>query len=126
MTPRRPVCPAPGPLEANTEPVVGAQKPRAQSLQWFLSESTWDPDAVTQRRLELLRADPLTYRYGSSEILVLINITDGHQGVKLNVPARRDYTEMLRFRECELGEDEVALGPYAGIWLEKSGVRVPA
>src|SRR5579884_826405 len=99
MTPRRPVPPAPGPLEtycqqfdalfskanqrdgfrrylaglllpqernktltalANTEPVVGAQQPPAQSLQWFLSESTWDPEALTQRRLELLGADPLT------------------------------------------------------------------
>jgi SRSO17 transposase len=28
---------------ANTEPVVGAQHPRAQSLQWFLTESTWAP-----------------------------------------------------------------------------------
>ena len=27
---------------ANTEPVVGAQHRQAQSLQWFLSESTWD------------------------------------------------------------------------------------
>jgi SRSO17 transposase len=45
---------------ANTEPVVGAQHPPAQSLQWFLSESTWDPEVVTQRRVELLCADPLT------------------------------------------------------------------
>src|SRR5919197_3924062 len=45
---------------ANTEPVVGAQHPRAQGLQWFLSESTWDPEAVTQRRVELLCADALT------------------------------------------------------------------
>ncbi len=99
MTPRRPVTPAPDPLEtycqqfdalcskcnqregfrryleglllpqernktltalANTEPVVGAQQPPAQNLQWFLSESRWDPDAVTQRRLEILSADPLT------------------------------------------------------------------
>jgi hypothetical protein len=97
MTARRPVPPAPGPLEAycqhfdglfgkqnqrasfrryleglllpqernktltalaNTEPVAGAQQPPAQSLQWFLSESTWDPDAVTARRVALLRADP--------------------------------------------------------------------
>jgi SRSO17 transposase len=28
---------------ANTEPVVGAQRKEAQSLQWFLSESRWDP-----------------------------------------------------------------------------------
>src|SRR5437870_7374334 len=99
MTPRRPVSPAPGPLEAycqqldplftqrnqrdslrryleglllpqernktltalaNTEPVVGAQHPHAQGLQWFLSESSWDSDAVTQRRLELLCAESLT------------------------------------------------------------------
>jgi hypothetical protein len=45
---------------ANTEPIVGAQSPQAQALQWFLSESTWDPDMVNRRRLELLLADPLT------------------------------------------------------------------
>jgi len=26
---------------ANVEPILGAQSPEAQSLQWFLSESTW-------------------------------------------------------------------------------------
>jgi SRSO17 transposase len=99
MTQRRPVSPAPGPLEAyaqcfdnvftkhnqrdsvrryleglllpsertktltalaNTEPVAGAQQPAAQKLQWFLSESTWDVAAVTQRRIEVLRSDPST------------------------------------------------------------------
>ena len=45
---------------ANTEPVVGAQEPRAQGLQWFLSKSTWDPRAANARRLELLRADVAT------------------------------------------------------------------
>src|SRR5947207_4372232 len=30
----------------NTEPVVGAQLPRAQKLQWFLSESSWDERAA--------------------------------------------------------------------------------
>ena len=45
---------------ANSEPIVGAQQPAAQKLQWFLSESTWDVAAVTQRRIELLRSDPST------------------------------------------------------------------
>jgi SRSO17 transposase len=45
---------------ANTEPVVGAQHPRAQGLQWFLSESTWDAARLNARRLALLRADPAT------------------------------------------------------------------
>ena len=97
MTPRQPVAPAPGPLEAyaylfdpllgkrnqrdafrryleglllpternktltalaNTEPVVGAQHPHAQGLQWFLSESTWKPEAINTQRLKVLRADP--------------------------------------------------------------------
>jgi SRSO17 transposase len=44
---------------ANTEPVVGAQRKEAQSLQWFLSESGWDPEQVNRRRVELLvRAHP--------------------------------------------------------------------
>src|SRR6476646_8983579 len=45
---------------AHAEPVVGAQHPAVQRLQWFLSESTWDAAAVTARRLELLRQDPET------------------------------------------------------------------
>jgi hypothetical protein len=39
---------------ANTEPVAGAQRKEAQSLQWFLSESGWNPQEVNERRLELL------------------------------------------------------------------------
>jgi SRSO17 transposase len=39
---------------ANTEPVTGAQRKEAQSLQWFLSESGWDSKEVNVRWLELL------------------------------------------------------------------------
>ena len=45
---------------ANTEPVFGAQRKEAQSLQWFLSESGWNPEEVNQRRLKLLFEDPAT------------------------------------------------------------------
>jgi SRSO17 transposase len=45
---------------ANTEPIVGAQRSQAQRLQWFLSESTWDPQAVNAQRLALLRTHPRT------------------------------------------------------------------
>ena len=44
----------------NTEPLVGAQSPRAQKLQWFLSESTWDERKVEAKRLSLLQEDPST------------------------------------------------------------------
>src|ERR687898_45695 len=45
---------------ANTEPVVGAQRKEAQSLQWFLSESGWDAEQVNRRRVELMLKDEAT------------------------------------------------------------------
>jgi DDE superfamily endonuclease len=43
---------------ADAEPIVGAQHRQVQRLQWFLSESTWDHEAVNQQRIDLLQADP--------------------------------------------------------------------
>ena len=45
---------------ANTEPSVGAQQPRAQGLQWFLSESNWQERQVQERRLRLLLEESST------------------------------------------------------------------
>src|SRR5580700_746683 len=39
---------------AGAEPVTGAQHPAVQRLQFFVSESRWDPGQVNARRLELL------------------------------------------------------------------------
>ena len=55
---------------ANTEPVAGAQRKEAQSLQWFLSESGWDPRAVNERRLELLLEDPATAPNGEGVLVI--------------------------------------------------------
>src|SRR5262245_45901827 len=55
---------------ANTEPVVGAQAPAAQRLQWFLSESTWEAAAVTARRLEVLHADPGTAPHPGGVLII--------------------------------------------------------
>ena len=55
---------------ANVEPVLGAQAPAAQRLQWFLSESTWDAAAVTARRLALLRLDPATAPHAGGVLIV--------------------------------------------------------
>ncbi len=43
----------------NTEPLVGAQLPRAQQLQWFLSESSWDEREVQAERLTRLARGPI-------------------------------------------------------------------
>jgi hypothetical protein len=45
---------------AGVEPIVGAQGAPAQRLQFFLSESAWDTEAVNARRLEVIREDPRT------------------------------------------------------------------
>ena len=43
---------------AGAEPVTGSQHPAVQRLQFFLSESRWDPERVNARRLELLLGGP--------------------------------------------------------------------
>src|SRR5215217_4880214 len=92
VTKRKPVEPAPGPLEdyaarfddlllpdernktltalANTEPLIGAQRKEAQSLQWFLAESGWEPEVVNRRRVELMLEDPKTAPVGSGGLLI--------------------------------------------------------
>jgi hypothetical protein len=65
----------------NTEPVVGAQVARAQRLQWFLSESTWDERAVEARRLSLLCDDPSTTPNGRG-VLVIDETGDRKDGHK--------------------------------------------
>src|ERR1700761_3949255 len=55
---------------AGAEPVAGAQHPAVQRLQFFLSESRWDPGAVNARRLELLRADPATAPHGGGVLVI--------------------------------------------------------
>jgi hypothetical protein len=55
---------------AGAEPVVGAQHPEVQRLQFFLSESTWDPAAINARRLELLLADPATAAHEAGALII--------------------------------------------------------
>jgi SRSO17 transposase len=65
----------------NTEPLLGAQQPRAQALQWFLSESNWEERQIQAERLKLLREDPATAP--SRQGVLVIDETgdrkDGHQ-----------------------------------------------
>src|ERR1039457_7064983 len=55
---------------AGAEPVAGAQHAAVQRLQFFLSESRWDPERVSGRRLELLLADPATAPHGGGGLVV--------------------------------------------------------
>ena len=66
---------------AGAEPVTGAQHPAVQRLQFFLSESRWDPERVNDRRLELLAADPATAPHDGG-VLVIDDSGDRKDGVK--------------------------------------------
>jgi SRSO17 transposase len=73
---------------AGTEPVVGAQHPAAQQLQYFLSEATWDGAAVDARRLAGLLADAAT-RPHADGVLVLDDTGDRKDGTKTAHVARQ-------------------------------------
>ncbi len=66
---------------ANTEPDVGAQEPRAQSLQWFLCESDWEERAIQERRLQLLLQEPSTAP-SATGVLVIDEHGDRKDGYK--------------------------------------------
>src|ERR1700685_3511951 len=66
---------------AGAEPVAGAQHRSVQRLQFFLSESRWDPGRVNDRRLELLLADPATAPHGGG-VLVIDDSGDRKDGTK--------------------------------------------
>jgi len=55
---------------AGTEPIVGAQGAPAQRLQFFLSESDWDAQALNARRLEMLREDSATKPHEDGVLVV--------------------------------------------------------
>ena len=66
---------------AGAEPVTGSKLPAVQRLQFFLSESVWEPEAVNARRLDLLRADPATAPHGGG-VLVIDDSGDRKDGTK--------------------------------------------
>ncbi len=61
--------------------MTGSKLPAVQRLQFFLSESVWEPEAVNARRLELLRADPATAPHGGG-VLVIDDSGDRKDGTK--------------------------------------------
>ena len=69
--------------------MTGSKLPAVQRLQFFLSESVWEPAAVNARRLDLLRADPATAPHGGG-VLVIDDSGDRRDGTK-TAHAGRQY-----------------------------------
>src|SRR3712207_11933 len=64
------------------EPIVEAQQAPVQRLQFFLSESGWDTQAVNARRLELLGEDPATRPHEEVGVLIIDETGDRKDGKK--------------------------------------------
>jgi DDE superfamily endonuclease len=73
---------------AGAQPITGAQHRQVQRLQWFLSESSWDHEAVNQRRIELLCADPVTAPHEQG-VLVIDDTGDRKDGTHTAHVARQ-------------------------------------
>jgi SRSO17 transposase len=73
---------------ADTEPVAGAQHREAQRLQFFLSESPWDAEAVNQVRVRLLCEDAVT-RPHAGGVLVIDDTGDRKHGPAMAHVARQ-------------------------------------
>src|SRR5215210_8697105 len=55
---------------AGAEPIIAAQTADVQRLQFFLSESTWDAEAVNEQRLGLPLNDPATAPHANGVLVI--------------------------------------------------------
>jgi hypothetical protein len=95
---------------AHAEPIIGAQQPGVQRLQWFLSESSWRPSAINRRRLELLRADPRTAP-DETGVLVIDEHGDRKWGTK-TAHVGRQYVG-------NIGKVEQAVVSVSSLWADE-------
>jgi DDE superfamily endonuclease len=95
---------------AGAEPIVGAQHAAVQGLQWFVSESTWDHQAVNQRRVELLMADPATAPHAQG-VLVLDDTGDRKAG--------RHTAHVARQWLGSLGKTDNGIVAVTSLWADE-------
>jgi hypothetical protein len=100
---------------ANTEPVTGAQRREAQSLQWFLSESGWDPKEVNERRLELLFEEGATAPSGKGVLVI-----DEHGDRKWG----KHTTHVGRQWLANIGKTDNGVVSVSSLWADE-GVYYP-
>jgi len=101
---------------ANTEPVVGAQRREAQSLQWFLSESRWDPEEVNERRLKLLLEESASAAPSEKGVLII----DEHGDRKWGKHTAHVGRQWL----ANIGKTESGVVSVSSLWADE-GVYYP-
>ncbi len=101
---------------ANTEPVTGAQRREAQNLQWFLSESRWDPKEVNERRLKLLLLEQSASAPSEKGVLVI----DEHGDRKWGKHTAHVGRQWL----ANIGKTESGVVSVTSLWADE-GVYYP-
>jgi SRSO17 transposase len=92
------------------KPIVGAQHPGIQRLQFFLSGSPWDAEAINARRLELLLVDSATQPHDGG--VLIIDETD----------YRKDDMKIAHLARQYLGSRgmiENGIGAVTSLWADE-------
>ena len=95
---------------ANTEPVAGAQRKEAQSLQWFLSESRWDPREANERRLEHMLGEGTTAP--SEEGVLVIDEHGDRKWGKMTAHVGRQWL-------ANMGKTESGVVSVSSLWADE-------
>ncbi len=90
---------------AGAEPVAGAQHPAVQRLQFFLSEASWEAEAVNAQRLALLAEQPALAAH-SGGVLVLDDTGDRKDGHATAHVARQYLGSVGKGRQRHRGRHE--------------------
>jgi hypothetical protein len=96
---------------ANTEPLKGAQRKEAQSLQWFLSESRWDPEQVNRRRVELMLEE--TKRAPRSDGVLVIDEHGDRKWGKKTAHVGRQWL-------ANIGKTDSGVVSVTSVWADES------
>jgi SRSO17 transposase len=89
---------------------VGAKPPRAQGLQWFLSESNWQERQVQERRLWLLREEPSTAPHEQGVLVI-----DEHGDRKCGHKTAHIGKQYL----AELGKLDTGVVSVTSLWADE-------
>ena len=90
---------------AGAEPVVQAQAPSVQRLQFFLSEALWDAEAINAQRLALLAEQPDLAAHADG-VLVLDDTGDKKEGHATAHVARQCLGSVEQGRQRRRGRHE--------------------
>ena len=90
--------------------MVGAQRKEAQGLQWFLSESSWNPEGVNRRRVKIMFEDPRSAPTTSGALVV--DETGDRKDGKATAHVNKQYLG-------EIGKIDNGVVSVSSLWVDE-------